>query len=586
MASLILLKAGETKTYDLNTDEVVMGRLPECSVCIDSNMVSRKHARVFRDGSNYFVEDLGSGNGTSVNGQRIAERTLLRHEDRIKLGPILFRFEQAGAAPRPAAAPAPSPAPASATPGSAAPGSAAPSAAPAGVGAPIFDVNLDGGEGDDAPTIMGALDRGGRFGALDVQPEAKLKAILEISRTLAGTVELDSLLPKILDSLFSVFPGADRGCILLKDSTPDGKMIPKAIKHRRPGEDESVKLSRTILNKVLTEKTGVLSADAANDSRFGASESIANFTIRSMMCVPLLGLDGEPLGVINIDTQNPLKQFQTEDLDVLMAVAGQAALSYENARLAVSYMEKKKQDGEMQIAQNVQRALLPEFLPTAPGYEFFASYESAQAVGGDYYDCFLLPDDKVCLAFGDVAGKGVPGALVMSRISSVVQNTLEFVQDVGVAAERINHHMCANSVEGRFVTFTLTILDLKTAEMSLVIAGHMSPIIRKVDGTTEEFPEEIVGMPIGVVDGVAFDVVKRVLQPGEIVVIYTDGVSEAMNANQDLYGLDRLRDLISKTPPQVSALGKTVLADVKKHANGFPQNDDITLMAFGRNPVA
>lgn len=570
MASLILLKAGETKTYDLNSDEVVMGRLPECSVCIDSNMVSRKHARVFREGSSYFVEDLGSGNGTSVNGQRIAERTLLHHEDRIKLGPILFRFEHAAAGSKP-------------TPAQAAPVGAAASAAPSAPSAPRFDVSMDGEEGDDAPTIMGALDRGGRFGALDVQPEAKLKAILDISRTLAGTIELESLLPKILDSLFSVFPGADRGCILLKEGSAGGQMVPKAIKHRRPGEDESVKLSRTILNKVLTEKTGVLSADAANDSRFGASESIANFTIRSMMCVPLLGLDGEPLGVINIDTQNPLKQFQTDDLDVLMAVAGQAALTYENARLAVSYMEKKKQDGEMMIAKNVQRALLPEHLPSVPGFEFFASYESAQAVGGDYYDCFLLPDDKICLAFGDVAGKGVPGALVMSRISSVVQNTLEFVQEVGQAAERINHHMCANAVEGRFVTFTLTILDLKTAEMSLVIAGHMSPIIRRVDGTTEEFPEEAVGMPIGVVDGVPFDVVKRVLQPGEIVVIYTDGVSEAMNEQQELYGLERLHDLIRKSPPQVSTMGKAILVDVKKHANGFPQNDDITLMAFGRN---
>jgi len=245
-------------------------------------------------------------------------------------------------------------------------------------------------------------------------------------------------------------------------------------------------------------------------------------------------------------------------------------------------MEKVKQDGEMKIAANVQRALLPEKMPVAEGYEFFASYESAQAVGGDYYDCLLLPNDKVCLAFGDVAGKGVPASLVMSRLSSVVQNTMEFVQDVGEAAERINHHMCANAVEGRFVTFTLTIINLKTHEMSLVIAGHMSPMIRKADGSIEEFPEEVVGLPLGVADGISFDVTKRTLQPGETVVIYTDGVSEAMNHNSDLYGTDRLRDMITKNAPQPSALGKLILADVKKHADGRYQNDDITLMAFGR----
>jgi serine phosphatase RsbU (regulator of sigma subunit) len=238
----------------------------------------------------------------------------------------------------------------------------------------------------------------------------------------------------------------------------------------------------------------------------------------------------------------------------------------------------------MEIAADVQRALLPSKLPEAPGYEIFASYESAQAVGGDYYDCIPLKDGKICLAFGDVAGKGVPASLVMSRMSSVVQNTLEFVQEAGEAVDRINRHMCANAVEGRFVTFTLSILDTVNHEFTLVIAGHMSPMIRKVDGSVEEFPEEIVGLPIGVLEGIPFDVVKRKLEPGETVVIYTDGVSEAMNPQSDLYGLDRLREMITAGPSSPTLLGQKIVADVKRHANGRPQNDDITLMCFGRLP--
>jgi serine phosphatase RsbU (regulator of sigma subunit) len=334
---------------------------------------------------------------------------------------------------------------------------------------------------------------------------------------------------------------------------------------------------------VLAEKTGILSADAATDSQFQASESIANFSIRSMMCVPLLGLDGEPLGIINIDTQNPLKQFQSDDLDLLLAVAGQAALSYENARLVVSYTEKVKQDNEMQIAQGVQRALLPETLPKVVGYDFFATYESAQAVGGDFYDCFVLPGGKrLVMAFGDVAGKGVPAALVVSRLSSAVQSTMEFVPDVGEALAKINDHMCAHAVEGRFVTFTLAIIELGTHELTLAIAGHMSPMVRKVDGSIDEFPEEAIGMPLGVVGGMPYDVMRRTLQPGETVVLYTDGVSEAMNHAGDLYTPERLRDVIAKNSPIPSALGKVIRDDVRKHANGRPQNDDITLMVFGR----
>ncbi len=567
MPSIVILKAGESTTHELSRDETVIGRHPECHIQIDSNMVSRKHARVFRDGGRFLVEDLGSGNGTTVNGVRIVNPTPLSHDDRVKLGPILIRYiDQAAAQSRPSPAPG---------------GAGAPGQRPAGA-APAFKFNL-AEDAEDAATITGSLTgESGRFGALDVQPAAKLRGILEISRTLAGTVDLNALLPKILDTLFTIFPSADRGCILLKDAAT-GQMIPRAIKHRRPGDDESVKLSRTIVNKVLAEKSGILSADASSDQRFQASESIANFTIRSMMCVPLLGLDGEPLGIINIDTQNPVKQFREDDLDLLMAVAGQAALSYENARLVVSYTEKQKQDNEMQIAAGVQRALLPEHLPQVPGYEFSALYESAQAVGGDYYDCLLLPGERVALAFGDVAGKGVPASLVMSRLSSVVQCTMEFVADAGEAASRINEHMCSHAVEGRFVTFTLAIIDLATNNLSLVIAGHMSPMIRRCDGTIEEFSEEAIGLPLGVVSGMSYEVLKRTILPGETIVIYTDGVSEAMNPAGDLYGTERLRETVARNPPEPAKLGQAILADVKRHAGGRAQNDDITLMVYGRS---
>ena len=559
MAILVLLQGGQAIPYDLAGDEMVLGRHPDCEIQLDSNMVSRRHAHVILESGKFFVEDLGSGNGTFVNGKQIAERTELKRGDRIKLGPVLLRFELDRAA-------------------------AIPAGAKSSVAATdVFKLDVTGDD-EDLSTITGSAENAGGFGLLDVQPEAKLKAILEISRSLAGTVDMESLLPKILDTLFSVFPHADRGSILLKHAE-SGRMVPAAQKHRRESADETVKLSRTILKKVLEEKTGILSADAASDARFDASESILSLTIRSMMCVPMLGLDGEPMGIINIDTQNPLAQFKKDDLDLLIAVAGQAALSYENAQLLVSHMEKQKQDSEMQIARSVQRALLPEKLPEVSGYEFFASYDSAQAVGGDYYDSFVLDDEKICLSFGDVAGKGVPGALIMSRISSVVQNTMAFVHDVGQAITAINNHMCAAAVEGRFVTYVLVVIDVKTHEMSLVNAGHMSPLIRRVDGTVDVFDEETVGIPVGIMEDYPYEVVTRGIEPGETVVIVTDGVDEAMNPQGELYTKERVIEFVSKSSPKAEELGKTLLADVRRHAAGRPQNDDITIMTFGRNPV-
>ncbi len=566
MPRLVLLQGGEVTPYSIGTGETVVGRHPECSVQLPSNMVSRRHARIVLNGDSATIEDLGSGNGTFVNGKRILSPTSLADQDRVKLGPMLLRYESGGA-----------------------PGVSQKATLDGNLGTVVtdshFDVDIEEEEDEEAAgsAMLDTLQNSSGFGMLDVQPAEKLKAIIEISRALAGTLDLKKLLPKILDTLFDIFPHADRGCILLKDE--NGRMFPAAQKHRRDDEDATVRLSKTIVNKVLEEKTGILSEDAASDNRFDASESIANLTIRSMMCVPLLAIDGEPMGLVNIDTQNPLNRFRKDDLDLLLAVAGQAAISYESARLLESFVAKQKQDNELEIARQVQEALLPSELPKAEGYEFYASYDSAQAVGGDYYDCIDLGEGRICVSFGDVAGKGVPGALIMSRMSSCVQNTMSFCQDVSQAVEAINDHMCSNAVEGRFVTYILAIVDVATGDMTLVNAGHMSPMIRRPDGAVEEFDEETVGLPIGVVEGYPFEVVSRRIEPGEMVVLFTDGVDEAMNPQGDLYGLERLREFVKNGPAKAEEMGQTLLADVRKHANGRPQNDDITIMTFGRNPV-
>lgn len=551
MPTLVLLQAGVATPFPLTGEEAVIGRHPDCQIQLDSNMVSRRHARVFRDGTRLLVEDLGSGNGTFLNGGRVAAATPLRNGDRVKVGPILLRFEDENA-----------PGPPRTVPSHAA-------------------IRLDiAGDERDSATIMSAQPNQSGFGLLDVRPEAKLKSVIAISRRLAATADLETLLPTLLDTLFEIFPAADRGVVLLR--SPDGRLVPAAQKHRRASDEETVRLSRTVLNKVVEEKAGVLSADAANDRQFRMSESISNLSIRSVMCVPMVGLDGNVTGVINLDTQNPIAQFKPDDLDLLLAVAGQAALSYESARLLVSYMEKVKQDGEMEIARGVQQALLPEEFPTVPGYEFFATYDSAEAVGGDYYDAFPLSGGRVCLSFGDVAGKGVPGALIMSRLASCVQNVTRYVPDVGAAFAAVNEHMCAKMAEGRFVTYVLAVIDPKTHELSLCNGGHMSPFVRRADGTIEEFDEASIGLPIGVIDGYPYDVVRRGIAEGDTLVITTDGVDEAMDPDGKLYTRNRTREFIRSGPASPRELTLALLEDVRKHARGRPQNDDITIMAFGR----
>ena len=554
MPKLVLMQGGVATPFALAGDESWIGRHPDCEIQLDSNMVSRRHARVFRDGQSLRVEDFRSGNGTFVNGSRLTGSVVLRHGDRVKIGPVLLRFEEENAPRTPPIRPA--------------------------VPAEDLLLELTAEDGDEAVITESVPNKTG-FGLLDARPEKKLKSIIEISQRLARTPNLNALLPTLLDSLFEIFPAADRGVILLR-APENGRMVTGAEKHRRPGDDETVRLSRTILKKVIEEKSGILSADAASDQQFSMSESISNLSIRSMMCAPLIGLDDDVTGLINLDTQNPLAHFTKDDLDLLLAVAGQAALTYESARLLVSHIEKTKQDGEMEIAREVQRALLPENFPDVPGYEFFASYEAAEAVGGDYYDAFTLPDGKICLSFGDVAGKGVPGALIMSRLASCVQNVMRYVDDVSEAFAAINEHMCAKMAEGRFVTYILAVIDPERHELTLCNGGHASPILRRADGTLAIVDESKIGVPIGVVEDYPYEVVRRSLEKGDTIVITTDGVDEAMDADGTLYTRRRASNFIGETGGHARELTQALLADVRRHAGGYPQNDDITIMSFGR----
>ena len=560
MARIVLLKDGQSFPYELKSFPARMGRHPDCNVQVDSNMVSRFHAQLVQLDGKIMLEDLASGNGSSVNGKPLEKHQphALHHNDRIKLGPIKFRFEDEDE-----------------------------DSSAIGM---IAGLDLSDGA---TSTIMGSASARG-FGVFEVRPEDKLRGILKINQSLAGLIEVASIAPKILDTLFEIFPQADRGTILMREdrgpkAQKEGaqrRFVPAAQKRRLEGDDESVRLSRTILDRVLNDKTGILSADAANDSRFSASESISSLTIHSMMCVPLLNIEGDPFGIINLDTQNPMKRFTDEDLELLLAVANQAAHSYENARLMQSYIDKQKQDKEMKIASGVQRALLPETLPNVEGYRFYASYDAAQAVGGDYFDCFMIGERKVCVSFGDVAGKGVPGALIMSRIASVVQNTMSFTDDVTLAIQRINSHMCHNMVEGRFVTYILGVIDLDTNRITIANAGHMSPLIRRANGEVDEIDDSTIGIPIGIMDGYPYEVVERDIAAGEMFVLITDGVDEAMDPNGDLYTKERVREFVRNGSPDPEELGRALLSDVRRHANGRDQNDDITIMTFGRFSVS
>lgn len=562
-ASLFLQNNGNSSRLELKGKQVTLGRHPDCEVCLKSNTVSRYHARItLTDNGYYEIEDLGSGNGTYVNNLLVRDPRLLQSGDQISIGPFLLEFssdtdyenrQQAGLLTSYGLIPS------------------------------LKNVSVRAAENDKS-TILRSTGSDTEVDRFQIKPEVKLKAILEISRTIATASDLDSMAEKVLAELFHIFPAADRGCILLRDRE-NLRFFPKAVRHRRDDDHEALQLSRTVLKAVTDNKTGVLSADAANDERFEKSESVSTLTIRSILCVPMLGLDGSVIGIINLDTQLAGQMFSNEDLELLMVIAGQTALSYESARLMISHVEKQRYDNEMEIAARVQKGLLPAKIPQVPGYDFFVSYEAARAVGGDYYDLIQPEENLIWFALGDVAGKGVPASLVMSRVCSAVRSTVEFVNDVADAVHRVNHHIDESAHDGRFITFILGQIDLAQNQISFVNAGHLNPLLLSAEGTLTELAAQQPSVPLGVMDDYEYQATQHQLQAGDQLILITDGITEAMNEERELFGMERLKTAILNARGNPDQLGQQILQAVKAHTGQSEQYDDMTLVIIGRNPA-
>jgi len=578
MASLKVLQGGTPgQTFDLGGEQSVVGRSPECDVVLDVAAISRRHAIVIHESgpndtpSNYFVKDLGSRNGTYINDRRVEDRAPIHNGDKMLICDMLFQFVNDE-----------EPEPSEIKLAGAAPDSSSLLAAFAG-GAPA-PVAGDAGFSDETSTIMASVDvsNRGKSWQLSAKPEAQLEGLVEISNNLGSTLTVQEILPKLLDSLFKIFVQADRGFVVMRPQ-PDAPLVPVASKARKPGDEDNMRISRTIVEQALTGKKAILSADAATDERFSMAQSIADFEIRSLICAPLIANDGEALGVIQIDTRNQLSRFSDHDLNVLAGVANQASIALDNARLHEQAIQQRALQRDLEVANQMQHALLPAKPPTVPGYHFFSFYESALLVGGDYYDYVMLPDDRFAVIVGDVAGKGVSAAILMAKLSSDVRFWLAREDDPAKALGEINASFSHHGWDDRFVTMVVAVVDPRTQTLTLVNAGHMPPMLRTATGEVIEIGGDQAGLPVGVIDDYEFESYQRELEPGDFVTIFTDGFSEAMNSKRDLYGIEKLAEVIGDKSVGPHDLGQHVLEDVRKFAGDFPQSDDMCLVCFGRD---
>ncbi|MBX9583534.1 MAG: SpoIIE family protein phosphatase [Gemmataceae bacterium] len=565
MPSLILVKsptgASPGEVIPLDGDLLIVGRDAErCQIVIPHHAVSRQHVQITRADGQYFIEDLRSRNHTFVNSKEVTARTPLRHDDRIKICDFLFRFHDERVRTPPP--PPPPPLPEYMTP--------------------------EKPEEDESSGMTTIEATGSRVNAqhfLEVQPSDRLRALLEISTDLSRTLELDPLLGKLADTLLGVFKQADRCFVVLLDDA--GKPIPRAQRARRPGLDET-RFSRTIVKKALDSHQSLLIEDASADVALGPAASIAEFKIRSVMCVPVVTAEGLPLGAVQVDTQDRTKKFTSDDLSLLTIVANLAAVALEKARLHEQVVDRERVRKEIELARAVQLGFLPQHLPAVPGYEFYAHYSPAQSIGGDYYDFIPLPGGRLATVVADVAGKGVSAALLVAKLSSEARyGFLTRPDDPGPAVGLLNDQMIRGGLADRFVTLAGVVLDPAGHVARVANAGHPIPrLCRAGRPPADAVADQASGLPLGVMAGYEYESRDVALEPGDTLVLFTDGVTDAMDPGGRMFGADAADRVLAEADAPEAArprkLGERLVQAVRRHAAGRPQNDDIAVVCVGR----
>ncbi len=555
MAFLSSRSEGTVGRYDL-AEKAIIGRHPECDVVLTVGAVSRHHARIFAGEDGHFLEDLQSRNGTFVNGKLVTNTQPLHEGDRIRICEVELTFHLDT------------------------PPAFTPSSEMTFDGTQFGIVMVDDPLSDNEDTSSRIdIKRSGDSVRMAATPEAKLAALLKITRNLGQALSLDDVLPKVLSTLFEIFNQADRGFVVLRE--PDGSLAPRWVKTRGKQQEQTIRISRTIIHEAMTGGEPILSLDAANDDRFDAAASIADFRIRSMICAPLIDSEGVAFGALQIDTTEGHGRFAENDVDLLAAVAAQAGIVIRNAQLHEQALAQREVEQDLKLSTEVQQAFLPQQSPVIAGYQLRSFYKAAHHIGGDYFDYIRLPGNRIGVVVADVVGHGVAAAMFMAKLSAETRFCLAGEPDIAKAIEDLNDRMSRLQIE-RFVTFLLMVIDPAQDTVSIVNAGHMCPIVRRAfDGSISEPGEEESGLPIAIDTGMQYEAVTLTMQVGDLALMYTDGINEAMNAEDEQFGTEAVRNIVSAGEGADATLQRLVAA-VASHVGTGSQDDDMCVVIIER----
>jgi sigma-B regulation protein RsbU (phosphoserine phosphatase) len=529
---------GPVQSVQLSKPSYEIGRGESNDLCfLNVKGLSRKHLSIKQDGSNWVVQDLGSTFGTFVNGQRITAPRELQPGDRIAAGELTLSFGG----------------PAASSPQS------------------VVIVEKPAAQNTETTVIEASLE-----GLIAEEGESSgsdhTRALIRAGQELAGHMPLDKLFDLILNLSVDAV-GASRGALMILE---DGDLQIRASK------GAGIRISSRVRDLVIGEKRSLLVHDALSHEALAGRMSIVQDQIRSMIAIPLQ-TGGRVIGLIYLDSPFLVKEFTKADLSLLTVMGNIAAIRIEHSRMAAMEQAEKLRAQEMQHAALIQRSILPQNFPPFPDrheFRMHAAMTPAKGIGGDLFDFFLLDQDRLAFAVGDVSGKGVPAALFMAVARTLLRGTAQHEASPAECMTYLNNALLEQNVSGMFVTLFYGVLDTRTGDIEFANAGHNFPYICRAGGELN-IVEDKGGPMLGLFPAVTFNQSTVQLAPGDCIVVYTDGVTEARDPSGEFFEDARLISFLRAHGPEpVEQLVGALHAHLQKFAAGAPQADDITALAL------
>lgn len=407
----------------------------------------------------------------------------------------------------------------------------------------------------------------------------RLALLYRLSQTFNSSLDLDEVLKRVMDEVIAAVR-AERGFVMLKDA--EGQLVFRVAR----GLDQQViaepkfQISRGVVERVAQSGQPVLTSDAQTDAQLNLRQSVMVMGLRSILCVPLQ-LKAQTIGVVYVDNRLRAGVFTPSDMELLAAIAASAAVAIENARLYQLAVDKGRLERELQVAREVQTGLLPRATPQLPGWEFAALWRPAREVAGDYYD-FIPMGAHLGLIAADVTDKGMPAALFMALARSTVRAAVVSPNNAADAIANANRLICADSPNSMFVTLVYVEVAADSNEVVCVNAGHNPLLIYRPAQDLFQLIKR-TGLPLGVLEGTAYGQCAETIQRGDLLLLYTDGVTEAVNSVGEEFGMPRLEAVLRRrAASSAEIIVASIRAALEAFTGGAAPFDDVTLVLAKR----